>query len=75
MSIVYFLPPSIRKVKNLPPLGDFFCLVNIAIWGMHYHSKIKIVEMICNHPELSDEKVKAITAIMTQEHKFFKFTL
>jgi hypothetical protein len=42
---------------------------------MHYHSKIKIVEMICNHPELSDEKVKAITAIMTQEHNFFKFTL
>jgi uncharacterized protein YneF (UPF0154 family) len=47
----------------------------IAI-GMYYHSKNKTVDQICKHPELSDEKVKSITAMMTKRHKnIFKLKL
>lgn len=39
--------------------------------GMYYHSKNHTVDMICEHPELSDEKVNAITGMMTKQHKKF----
>lgn len=52
------------------------CLLGLIAVGMYYHSKNKTVDQICNHPELSDDKVKSITAMMAKRHKnIFKFTL
>lgn len=36
-------------------------ICGLILAGMYYHSKNHTVDMICKHPELSDEKVKAIT--------------
>lgn len=46
------------------------CAILIAFgMGMYYHSKNKTVDQICKHPELSDEKVKSITGMMTKQHE------
>jgi hypothetical protein len=39
--------------------------------GMYYHSKDHTVDMICEHPELSDEKVNVLTGMMTKQRKKF----
>lgn len=44
-------------------------LIGLAAVKMYYNSKNRTVDQICNHPELSDEKVKSITAMMTKRHK------
>lgn len=49
-------------VSAITPLLSTFC---------YYISKMHTVNKICNHPELSDEKVKHITAMMSS-HFFFK---
>ncbi len=35
--------------------------------GMYYHSKNKTVDQVCNHPELLDDKVRSIVAMMTKQ--------
>lgn len=50
------------------------CLLGLIAVGMYYHSKNKTVDQICNHPELSDDKVRSIAVMMTKRHKnIFKF--
>ena len=40
---------------------------------VYYHSKNRTVDKICSHPELSDEKVKAITDMMGKPYKIHLF--
>ncbi len=44
-------------------------IVGLIAVGMYYHSKNHTVDQICNHPELSDDKVRSITSMMTKQHK------
>lgn len=46
-------------------------IVGLIAVGMYYHSKNKTVDQICRHPELSDDKVRSITGMMTKQHKKF----
>ncbi len=46
-------------------------IIGLIAVGMYYHSKNHTVDQICNHPELSDDKVRSITGMMTKQHKKF----
>ena len=48
-------------------LGSLLLVVILA--GLYYNSKNHTVDQICNHPELSDEKVKFITGMMKRQYK------
>ena len=48
-------------------------VVGLVIVGMYYNSKNKTVDQICKHPELSDDKVRSITGMMTKQHKKFQW--
>lgn len=43
-------------------------LTPIGLGCIYYISKMHTVNMICNHPELSDDKVKSLTKMMTEQH-------
>ena len=48
----------------------FGSLIAIIILShMYYSSKKHTIDQICNHPELSDEKVKFITGMMKRQYK------
>lgn len=40
-----------------------FVIVGLAL--LYYNSKKHAIDKICDHPELSDDKVKSITKMMT----------
>lgn len=44
-------------------------LVIIILAHMYYSSKKHTIDQICNHPELSDEKVESITKMMKRQYK------
>ena len=48
-------------------LGSLLLVVILA--GLYYNSKNHTVDQICNHPELSDEKVKFIPGMMNRQYK------
>ena len=48
-------------------LGSLLLVVILA--GLYFNSKNYTVDQICNHPELSDEKVKFITGMMKRQYK------
>ncbi len=53
-------------IAILSTILGLFGLITVC---MYYHSKIHAIDQICNHPELSDDKVKSITEMMTKRHK------
>lgn len=48
-------------------LIDASVIVGLAL--LYYNSKKHAIDKICDHPELSDDKVKSITSIMTIQFK------
>ncbi len=44
-------------------------LLVVILSHMYYNSKNHTVDQICNHPELSDKKVEAITKMMKRQYK------
>ena len=54
-------------LANLP---SAVVLLIVAI--LYYRSKIHTIDKICNHPELSDDKVKYITKMMSKQHRLKK---
>lgn len=42
-------------------------IVGLAL--LYYNSKKHTIDKICDHPELSDDKVKSITKMMTIQFK------
>jgi uncharacterized protein YneF (UPF0154 family) len=44
-------------------------LIGLLLGGMYYYSKIHTVNQICDHPELSDDKVRSITNMMRKPFK------
>lgn len=54
-------------LANLPNAA---VLLIVAI--LYYRSKIHTIDKICDHPELSDDKVKYITKMMSKQHKLKK---
>lgn len=53
-------------LANLPSV----VLLIVAI--LYYRSKIHAINKICDHPELSDDKVKYITKMMSKQHRLKK---
>lgn len=48
----------------------FGSLIAIIILShMYYSSKKHTIDQICNHPELSDEKVESIAKMMKRQYK------
>ena len=43
--------------------------IPLGLGFMYYKTKIHTVDMICNHPELSDDKVKYLTDMMKTESR------
>lgn len=61
-----------RRVERLYIIAIIVCaIIGLIAVGMYYHSKNHTVDQICNHPELSDNKVKSLTGMMTKQHKKF----
>lgn len=60
-----------RRVERLYIVLILCAILGLIAVGMYYHSKNKTVDQICNHPELSDDKVKSIACMMTKQHKKF----
>lgn len=61
-----------RRVERLYIIAVIVCaILGLIGAGMYYHSKNKTVDQICNHPELSDDKVRSITGMMSKRHKKF----
>ncbi|WP_313069756.1 hypothetical protein [Lacrimispora sp.] len=46
---------------------------SLFAFGICYVSKIIVVFMICKHPELSDDKVKRITKMISKDSVFHIF--
>lgn len=44
-------------------------LVIIVLAHMYYKTKIHTIDQICNHPELSDDKVKSMTGMIKRQYK------
>lgn len=61
-----------RRIERLYIIVTFGCaIIGLIAIGMYYHSKNHTVDQICKHPELSDDKVRSITCMMTKQHKKF----
>ena len=46
-----------------------FVIPSIVVSGIHYLSKKHAIDMICQHPELSDAKVESISRMIRKNHK------
>lgn len=50
-------------------IASFVIVGIIVLARLYYNSKKHTVDQICNHPELSDDKVKSITSMMKWQFK------